>query len=78
MALAPSFLQNLKTLGPADRLRTAHIGLGYQGLEDLRDIASHPQVDVVALCDVDQAGIDKALAAALQAVDGVIETQVKN
>ena len=29
----------------------------------MRDIASHPQVDVVALCDVDQAGIDKALAA---------------
>ncbi|WP_088340068.1 Gfo/Idh/MocA family protein [Robiginitalea sediminis] len=63
VALAPSFLQNLKNLGPADRLRTAHIGLGYQGLEDLRDIASHPQVDVVALCDVDQVGIDKALAA---------------
>lgn len=62
VALAPSFLQNLKNLGPADRLRTAHIGLGYQGFEDLRDISSHPQVDVVALCDVDSANMAKALA----------------
>ena len=35
------------------RLRTAHIGLGVQGSDDLRDIASHGEVDVVALCDVD-------------------------
>ncbi|THH41206.1 Gfo/Idh/MocA family oxidoreductase [Neolewinella litorea] len=39
--------------GSKDRLRTAHIGLGYQGTEDMRAIASHPAVDVVALCDVD-------------------------
>ena len=62
VALAPSFLQNLKTLGPQARLRTAHIGLGYQGIEDLRDIASHPQVEVVALCDVDSNNLLKALA----------------
>ncbi|NJB85645.1 putative dehydrogenase [Lewinella marina] len=35
------------------RLRTAHIGLGYQGSEDMKAIASHPAVEVVALCDVD-------------------------
>ncbi|MDH5603478.1 MAG: Gfo/Idh/MocA family oxidoreductase, partial [Cyclobacteriaceae bacterium] len=35
------------------RLRTAHIGLGVQGSADLRDISSHAEVDVVALCDVD-------------------------
>ncbi|MCP9236221.1 Gfo/Idh/MocA family oxidoreductase [Lewinella sp. JB7] len=39
--------------GAKDRLRTAHIGLGYQGMEDMRAIASHANVDVVALCDVD-------------------------
>jgi len=39
--------------GGEKRLRTAHIGLGYQGKEALRDTASHPMVDVVALCDVD-------------------------
>jgi len=35
------------------RLRTAHIGVGGMGAEDLRDIASHALVDVTALCDVD-------------------------
>ncbi len=35
------------------RLRTAHIGVGNMGSEDLRDISSHVKVDVVALCDVD-------------------------
>ncbi len=35
------------------RLRTAHIGVGNMGNEDLRDISSHAKVDVVALCDVD-------------------------
>jgi predicted dehydrogenase len=35
------------------RLRTAHIGVGNMGGEDLRDISSHSKVDVTALCDVD-------------------------
>lgn len=35
-------------------IRTAHIGVGNMGMEDLKAIASHPQVEVVALCDVDQ------------------------
>ena len=34
-------------------VRTAHIGVGNMGLEDLKAIASHAQVEVVALCDVD-------------------------
>ncbi|WP_394970331.1 Gfo/Idh/MocA family protein [uncultured Croceitalea sp.] len=34
-------------------IRTAHIGVGNMGAEDLRDISSHAKVDVVALCDVD-------------------------
>ncbi|MEX0274448.1 MAG: Gfo/Idh/MocA family protein [Flavobacteriaceae bacterium] len=48
--VAPSLLQG-KILNR--RLRTAHIGVGNMGREDLRDISSHAQVDVVALCDVD-------------------------
>ncbi|MFX0558322.1 Gfo/Idh/MocA family protein [Maribacter sp. CXY002] len=38
---------------PKKRLRTAHIGVGNMGGEDLRDISSHAKVDVTALCDVD-------------------------
>ncbi|MAU26737.1 MAG: oxidoreductase [Muricauda sp.] len=57
-ALAPSIL---KHLGTNERLRTAHIGVGNMGFEDLRDISSHPKVDVVALCDVDSNNLAKAL-----------------
>lgn len=35
------------------RLRTAHIGVGGMGRADLEAIASHKQVKVIALCDVD-------------------------
>ena len=34
-------------------LRTAHIGVANMGLEDLKVMASHPNVVVSALCDVD-------------------------
>ena len=46
-AMLPSYISSEK------RLRTAHIGLGMMGKEDLASISSHKQVDVVALCDVD-------------------------
>lgn len=35
------------------KLRTAHIGVGGMGLDDLESISSHSMVDVTALCDVD-------------------------
>ncbi|MEM7305266.1 MAG: Gfo/Idh/MocA family oxidoreductase [Planctomycetota bacterium] len=36
------------------RVRHAGIGVGGMGAADLRQISSHPNVDVVALCDVDE------------------------
>lgn len=36
-----------------DKLRTAHIGIGGMGMEDLKSISSHAAVVVTALCDVD-------------------------
>ncbi len=42
------------------RLRTAHIGVGNMGKEDLMAIASHPLVDVTALCDVDATHLAEA------------------
>lgn len=39
-------------------LRTAHIGLGSMGRADLEALASHPAVEVVALCDVDSKATD--------------------
>jgi len=58
-AILPSFMLACKesdkeaTGTPLKRLRTAHIGVGNMGKEDLRDISSHGNVDVIALCDVD-------------------------
>ena len=43
-----------------DKLRTAHIGVGGMGGADLASIASHPDVEVVGLCDVDSNAIVKA------------------
>lgn len=57
---APSLLQAKVNQNPNGRLRTAHIGVGNMGGEDLRDISSHPQVDVVALCDVDAVNLSAA------------------
>lgn len=45
-----------------ERIRTAHIGVGNMGAEDLRDISSHAKVDVVALCDVDSTFLKAASA----------------
>lgn len=59
LTLAPSFLAQAKANG---RLRTAHIGLGGMGMEDLRAISSHELVDVVALCDVDSNALSNATA----------------
>src|SRR5690606_3674449 len=55
--LAPSLLKggNAQT-----KLRTAHIGVGNMGMEDLKAISSHPQVEVTALCDVDAINLSVA------------------
>ena len=57
--LIPSSL--LASIGESQtRLRTAHIGIGGMGAEDLQSIASHQSVDVVALCDVDNKNLKAA------------------
>lgn len=43
------------------KLRTAHIGVGNMGGEDLKAISSHSQVEVAALCDVDAGYLNAAL-----------------
>lgn len=42
------------------KLRTAHIGVGNMGFEDLKAIASHSEVEVNALCDVDSQNLANA------------------
>jgi len=55
--LAPSIL---KAGFPKDKLRTAHIGVGNMGMEDLKAVSSHKAVEVIALCDVDAINLSTA------------------
>jgi len=43
-----------RVYGANGRLRVASIGTGGKGWSDLTSTAASPQVDVVALCDVDE------------------------
>ena len=54
-ALASTSLlpKSVWALAKDGKLRTAHIGVGNMGGEDLNAISSHPMVEVTALCDVD-------------------------
>ncbi len=45
---------NRLTIPPSDRVRIAHIGLGGMGNQHMRWFAALPDVEIVALCDVDQ------------------------
>ncbi|MCB9281782.1 MAG: Gfo/Idh/MocA family oxidoreductase [Lewinellaceae bacterium] len=58
VALLPS---SAWTMIKDNKLRTAHIGVGGMGAEDLKAISSHPAVEVVALCDVDSNNLAAAL-----------------
>jgi hypothetical protein len=59
-AFIPKSIMAMSKTG--DKLRTAHIGVGGMGGADLKSIASHPDVIVVGLCDVDSNAIAKASA----------------
>lgn len=50
-----AILQSLYSkVAPSDKLRVAHIGLGGMGNNHLKWFAAIPEVDIVALCDVDE------------------------
>jgi len=50
LALSPRFVAGHPR---REKLRHAAVGFGGQGGADLNEIASHPDIEVVALCDVD-------------------------
>lgn len=43
---------------PSDRIRVANIGCGTQGLREMPELIQHPNVQVVAVCDVNQYSTD--------------------
>jgi len=50
----------VRAASPNGKLRFAGIGVNGMGWSDVSSITSHPKVEVVALCDVDTARMDKA------------------
>ncbi len=58
----PTLSSALRAASPNGKLRTAHIGVGGMGGADLGSIASHKQVEVAALCDVDLTRLESAQA----------------
>lgn len=61
-ALSMAFMPGLlRRPPPSDRLRIAHIGLGGMGNNHLKWFAAIPEVDIVALCDVDEDHLNASL-----------------
>ena len=60
-AAAPAFIPNLRGEdAPGAKLSHAAIGVDGQGWSDLQAIATHPSVNITAICDVDTARMAKA------------------
>ncbi len=54
-ALSLAFLPGMNLKVPAsDRIRIAHVGIGGMGNNHMKWFAALPEVDIVALCDVDE------------------------
>jgi predicted dehydrogenase len=53
-------LSSIPKRSVSGRVRHASVGVGGMGKSDLGQIASHPEVDIVALCDVDAASLAAA------------------
>ena len=51
----------LSKVAASDRLRIAHIGLGGMGNAHMKWFAALPEVEIVALCDVDQLHLDATM-----------------
>ncbi len=54
--------QSLLAQSPNERLNHACIGVDGMGWGDLGSLASHPRIQIVAICDVDVARMEKAAA----------------
>lgn len=61
-ALFPSLTQRVR-VAPSDKVRVAHIGVNGMGTNHLNWFAKLPEVDIVALCDVDETHLAKAMDA---------------
>ena len=58
LTLLPSLISRA---APSDKLRVAHIGVGGMGNNHMKWFAALPDVDIVALCDVDENHLNSTL-----------------
>ena len=62
-AFGLTFLPSLLKAAPSERVRIAHIGLGGMGNQHMQWFAALPDVEIVALCDVDSDHLNKTAQA---------------
>ncbi len=62
LGLTASNYRALGGVGPNERIQMGFIGLGGQGTGRLKEFMQHDDVDVAALCDVDEDHLNQALA----------------
>ena len=61
--VAPLLISQAKNVSPPNKLRHVCIGVGGMGWHDLNKFKSHPDVDIVAICDVDEKHLKRAAEA---------------
>ncbi len=59
IGLAPAFSEVLAGCAPSDRINVGLIGCNGMGFADLSTFLGHPQVECIALCDIDQNVLNK-------------------
>lgn len=62
IGLAPAFSSALAGCAPSDRINIGLIGCNGMGFADLSAFLEHPQVECIALCDIDENVLNKRAA----------------
>lgn len=63
LGLTASNYRALAGVGPSERIQMGFIGVGSRGTELLREFMQHDDVEVAAICDVDESHLNQAVAA---------------
>jgi hypothetical protein len=62
LGLVPSFSSVLAGCAPSDRINVGLIGCNGMGFADLTAFLDHPQVECLALCDIDESVLNRRAA----------------
>jgi predicted dehydrogenase len=59
LSIAPAFSGTLKGRSPGDRINVGVIGCNGQGFSDLSAFLANPEVECIALCDIDESVLNR-------------------